>query len=229
MSVKFSIARISLDGEHFEILVKPDLALQYKQGKNIGVTQILAIEEIYTDANKGTRPSSENVLKCFGTEDPIKISTKILKDGDLQLTTEQRRKMVEDKRKQIISFISRNCIDPRTGTPHPPLRIEQALSKVRAPLDPFKSVEEQSKNIIDQLKIIIPIRMEKVKVAIKIEPQYAPKAYSIVKSFVTITREEWQKDGAYVGVLEMPAGVYGTFIDKVGKVTKGTIQSKILK
>jgi ribosome maturation protein Sdo1 len=31
-----------------------------------------------------------------------------------------------------------------------------------------------------------------------------------------------------VAVVEMPAGMYGGFIDRVGKVTQGTIQTKVL-
>jgi ribosome maturation protein SDO1 len=59
--------------------------------------------------------------KAFGTTDPLKIADLILKKGTLQLTTDQRRKMVEDKKRQIIDFISRQAVDPKTNLPHPPL------------------------------------------------------------------------------------------------------------
>jgi len=60
------------------------------------------------------------IAQSFGTTDTLKIADIILKKGVLQLTTEQRRKMVEDKRKQIIDFISRQAVDPKTNLPHPP-------------------------------------------------------------------------------------------------------------
>ena len=129
MSEKFTTARISKSGEKFEILVKPEPALEYKMGKQLGISQLLAIDEIYSDAGKGTRASAEKLEKAFGSTDPLKIAEEIMKHGELQLTTDQRRQLVEDKRRQIVAFISRNCIDPRTGTPHPPIRIEQALRK----------------------------------------------------------------------------------------------------
>ncbi|MGF3522581.1 MAG: ribosome assembly factor SBDS, partial [Candidatus Bathyarchaeia archaeon] len=99
---KFTIARFTRDSEHFEILVKPQKALDYRNGKIAGVTEVLVAETIYSDANKGTRAAEENLRKAFGTTDALKIADVILKKGQLQLTTEQRRKMVEDKRKQII-------------------------------------------------------------------------------------------------------------------------------
>lgn len=229
MSSKFTTARITVGGEHFEILVKPDLALDYKMGKDIAVSQIVAIEEIYSDANKGTRASTDKLQKNFGTIESIKVAEEIIKRGELQLTTEQRRQLVEDKRKQIISFVSRNCLDPRSGAPHPPLRIEQAMSQVRISIDPFKSVEEQSKSVIELLRPIIPIKMEQMRVAVKIPAEYAPRAYGALKNFGVITKESWQSDGSWVGMLEMPAGLYGPFIEKLGKLTQGTIQSKVIK
>jgi ribosome maturation protein SDO1 len=229
MSSKFTTARMTVGSDHFEILVKPNLALDYKLGKTVAVSQILAIDEIYADASKGTRASVEKLQRLFGTTDPVKVAEEIMRRGELQLTTEQRRQLVEEKRKSIIAFISRNCIDPRTGAPHPPLRIEQALGQIRLSIDPFKSAEEQSKDIIDMLRPLIPIKMEQMRVTVKISAEYAAKAYGAVKSYGVISREEWQSDGSWAGTLEMPAGLYGPFIEKLGKLTQGTIQSKLLK
>ncbi|MEM4250871.1 MAG: ribosome assembly factor SBDS [Candidatus Bathyarchaeia archaeon] len=229
MSSRYTTARLTVGGEHFEILVKPDLALEYKTGKPIPITQMIAIEEIYSDASKGTRASAEKLQKSFGTTEPVKVAEEIMKRGELQLTTEQRRQLVEEKRKKIISFISRNCIDPRTGAPHPPLRIEQALSQVRITIDPFKSAEEQSKDVIEMLRPLLPIKMEQMRVAAKSPAEYAPRAYGALKSFGVISREEWQSDGSWVGTMEMPAGLYGPFIERMGRLTQGSIQSKVLR
>jgi len=229
MSSKYTTARITVGGEHFEILVKPNLALEYKTGKPVPITQMLAIEEIYSDASKGTRASVEKLQKNFGTTEPVKVAEEIMKRGELQLTTEQRRQLVEEKRKHIVSFISRNCIDPRTGAPHPPLRIEQALSQIRVTIDPFKSAEEQSKEVIEMLRPLLPIKMEQMRVAVKIPAEYAARAYGALKGFGAISREEWQSDGSWVGTMEMPAGLYGPFIERLGKLTQGTIQSKVLR
>jgi ribosome maturation protein SDO1 len=229
MSEKFTTARITKTGEKFEILVKPDPALDYKMGKALGLSQILVIDEIYSDAGKGTRASAEKLERAFGTVDAAKIAEEIMKHGELQLTTDQRRQLVEDKRKQVIAFISRNCIDPRSGTPHPPIRIEQALNQVKYSIDPFKNADEQAKDVIEELRAIIPIKMEQMRVAVKVLAEFAAKSYGAIKNYGTITREEWQADGALVAVVEMPAGLYGPFVERLGKITQGTIQTKVLK
>jgi ribosome maturation protein SDO1 len=229
MSDKYTTARITKSGEKFEILVKPEPALDYKMGKPTPISQMLVIDEIYADASKGTHASDEKLQKAFGTTDPLLVAEDIMKHGELQLTTEQRRQLVDDKRKQIVAFVSRNCIDPRTGTPHPPLRIEQAFNQIRLVVDPFKPAEEQAKAVIDELRTLIPIKIDKMKVAVKVFPEHAAKAYGSIKGFGTITKEEWQKDGSLVALVEMPAGLYGSFIDRLGKLTQGTVQTKVLK
>lgn len=229
MSEKFTTARISKSGEKFEVLVKPDPALEYKMGKQLSVSQLLVIDEIYSDAGKGTRASAEKLQKAFGTEDPLTVAEEIMKHGELQLTTDQRRQLVEDKRKQIIAFVARNCIDTRTNTPHPPIRIEQAMGQIKYSIDPFKNADEQAKAVIEELRALLPIKMEQMRVAVKILAEYAAKGYGAVKGYGTISREEWQADGALVAVVEMPAGLYGPFVERLGKITQGTIQTKILK
>jgi len=229
MSERYTIARITYEGEHFEILTKPEPALAYRLGKTIPISQVLAAETIFTDAGKGSKASEEKLQEIFGTTDPMKIAEVILKKGTLQLTTDQRKQLVEDKRRQIISFISRECIDPKTNLPHPPLRIEQAMKQIHFSIEPSKSVEEQAKDIIKLLRPIIPLKMEKITVEVHLPPEHASKVYGTVKGFGTLKRDQWQADGSWSATVEMSAGSYGPFLDKLGKMTRGNIEAKLVK
>ncbi len=229
MSERYTIARITHDGEHFEILTKPEPALSYRLGKTIPISQVLAAEIIFTDAGKGTKASEEKLQEVFRTTDPLKIAEVILKKGTLQLTTEQRKQLVEDKRKQIVSFISRECVDPKTNLPHPPLRIEQAMKQIHYSIDTSRGVEEQAKEIIKLLLPIIPLKMEKISVAIRIPPEHASKVYGTVKGFGTIKRDQWMADGSWSAIVEISAGLYGPFLDKLGKMTRGNLETKMVK
>jgi ribosome maturation protein SDO1 len=229
MSERYTIARITHDGDHFEILTKPESALDYKLGKTVPISQVLATETIFIDAGKGTKASEEKLQEIFGTTDSIKIAEVILKKGTLQLTTDQRKQLVEDKRRQIISFISRECIDPKTNLPHPPLRIEQALKQIHFSIDPSKGVDEQAKDIIKLLRPIIPLKMEKITVEVHVPAEHASKVYGTVKGFGTIKRDQWRADGSWSATVEMSAGSYGPFLDKLGKMTRGNIEAKLVK
>lgn len=228
MSDKYTVARITKDNEHFEVLVKPQKALDYRMGKITAITEVLVTETIFSDANKGTKVSEESLRKAFGTTETLKIAEIILKKGTLQLTTEQRKKMIEDKKRQIIDFISRQCVDPKTNLPHPPSRIENAMEHIHYPIDPFKPVEEQAREIIKLLRQILPLKMEQVSVGVRIPAEYSAKAYGTIKGFGTIKKEEWRADGSWYGILEMPAGLYGPFLEKLGEITKGNGEAKII-
>src|SRR3972149_1754336 len=228
MSDKYTVARLTKDNEHFEILGKPEKALDYRTGKIARITEVLAVETVFSDANKGTKVSEEQMRKAFETTDSLKIAEVILKKGTLQLTTEQRRKMIEDKRKQIVDFISRQAVDPKTTLPPPPLRIENAMEQIRYPIDPYKPVEEQARDIVKLLRPILPLKIEQISIGVTIPTEYSARAYGAVKTFGTIKREEWRSNGSWYGVLEMPAGSYASFLNKLGEVTKGSGEAKIV-
>jgi ribosome maturation protein SDO1 len=228
MSERYTVARITRGGEHFEILVKPQPALNYTMGQPTSLSEVLVTDMIFTDANKGTKAGEDKLKTAFQTTDARTIAEIILKKGTLQLTTDQRRQLTAEKRKQIIAFIARQAVDPRTNLPHPPLRIEQAMEQVHYPIDPFKEVEEQAKDIIKLLRPVLPLKIEQIQVQVRIPPEHAARVYGSVKGYGTIKREEWRADGSWFSIIEMPAGLYGPFLDKLGELTKGNAEAKKL-
>ncbi len=223
-----TVVRFSFEGEKFEILVKPDQALDYKLGKKKDISSVLVSDEIYTDSGKGTRASTEKLLKAFKTEDSIIIAEKILQKGELNLTTDQRRKMVEEKRKRIVESIAKTYVDPRSHLPHPPLRIEQAMKDARISIDPQKNVDEQIKGIVENLRSIIPLKSENLTLEIIIPAQFASQSYSVLKSTGTLKKEEWQNNGSLKAILEIPAAARPKVIDRLGSITKGTATVEVI-
>lgn len=216
------IARLKSHGERFEILVDPKIV-----SEKLPLEEALAAMFIYTDAGAGDKASQENLQKVFGTTNVLTIAKTILEKGEIQLTTEQRKKMTEEKKKKIIQLISRTAVDPRTRLPHPPHRIESALEQARIHVDLFKDTEEQVADIIKELRPLLPLRVETKKIAVKIPALYAGKYYH-VKEFGKVVKEEWQKDGSYIAVLEVPGGMEEEFYQKVNALTKGEAETKLL-
>jgi ribosome maturation protein SDO1 len=224
VEARTSTVRLTINGDKFEILVKPDPALEYKTGKRTDFSSLLVSDEIYSDANKGSRASGEKLTKYFKTKDTGEIAKQILTRGELALTTDQRRRMVEEKKKQIVQFISRNFVDPKTHLPHPPIRIESAINEVRIIIDPFKRAEDQAKQVIEALRKILPLRSEVAVLTITIPPQFASQSYSVLKGTGNFKNEQWLSDGSLKAIVEVNAGAKGTLLDRIGSVTKGSAQ-----
>lgn len=224
VDTKVTTVRLTVEGNKFEILVKPDAALEYKLGKRTDLSGVLVSDEIYSDANKGSRAASEKLVKYFKTTDYMQIATQILSKGDLSITTEQRRKMVEDKKKQIIQYISKNFVDPKTHIPHPVMRIESALGEVRLIIDPFKPAEDQAKNVVDALRRILPLKSEILLLTVTIPSQFSTQSYNLLKTAGTFKGDQWLADGSLRIILEINAGMKSSLLDRIGSISKGTAQ-----
>ena len=223
------IARLKKGEEHFEILVDPYAAADLIDGKEIDIIQNMAIDAVFEDSKKGKHASEESLKKSFETTDIAEIARQIIIKGDIQLTTEQRRKMQRNKKNRIVETISRNAMDPKTKAPHPRQRIELAMDELGIHVDPFKPVSEQVKTIIEQLRPIIPISMEHIRISVKISADHIGKAYGVARNYGALEREDWQSDGSWVGIIRIPAGMQNDFYDKMNDVTKGNVSTKILK
>jgi ribosome maturation protein SDO1 len=225
---KSVVARLESFGERFEILVDPDGAALVRQGQIIDIEDVVAALNIFSNSSRGTRASDEALGKVFHTTDFATVAKRIIEKGEIHLTAEQRKHMVDEKRRQVITFISRNAVNPQTGHPHPPQRIEMAMEEARVNIDPFKHLDEQVKETVKALRPILPIRFEELRLAIKIPPDFAAKAYGDIAAASTMEKDEWQKDGSWVCVVRIPAGIQSEFYDLINKVSKGEGQVKIL-
>ena len=229
MTDKVTIVRYTFSGDKFELLVKPDPAFDYKIGKITEISKVLVSEEIYTDSSKGTRVPNEKLEQVFKTNDQTKIAEIIMKKGELNLTTEQRKRMISEKRKQLVTFIAKTYVDPRSHLPHPPLRIEQAIEDGRISIDPFKNINDQVKDIVEKLRPIIPLKSENLVLEILVPAQFVAQSYTVLKSTGTLKKEDWQSNGSLKAILEIPAAARPNVIDRLGSITKGTATIEVVK
>ncbi|MED6305423.1 MAG: SBDS family ribosome assembly factor [Candidatus Thermoplasmatota archaeon] len=54
------------------------------------------------------------------------------------------------------------------------------------------------------------------------------KCYGQLSGIGKIMNEEYQKDGSWIGIMEMSATSYNRLEDVLGPVTKGTAETKII-
>jgi ribosome maturation protein SDO1 len=227
------VARLEKGGVHMEILVDPEIALAFREHKGdmkLDFDDLLAVEGIFVGpARDGEKASDEEMMKTFGTKDVPDAVKQILLKGDLQLTTDQRRRMLERKKRLIIQYIAQNAINPQTKTPHPAARIENAIEEARIHLDPFKSVEAQVQDVLKAIRPLIPIRIETVQVAVKLPATHAGKAAHIMHGWGEVKSQAWQSDGSWIGVIEIPGGMQTEFYDELNKRTHGEAETRVLK
>ncbi len=223
------IARLETHGSRFEVLVDPQAVQDLKDGKSVDLTDKLALEQVFKDAKKGDKISEEHLEKTFHTRNLAEIAKQIVLKGEVQVTTEQRHQLQEAKLRQIVATIARNAMNPQTGAPHPPARIEAAMTEAKYHVDPFKSVDSQVQEVLAKLRPLLPIRLDVVKVRIRLPAQHYPRVIGEVKGLGRLLEEQWLGDGSWSGTVEIPAGVQTELYEKLSARTKGTAETALVK
>ncbi len=226
---KAVIARLIKGKKHFEILVDCENAIAFRHGRLQDVTKALATKNIFSSVRGATHAPESDLKIVFGTIDPKKIAEAIIRHGEIQLTTEHKQKLREQKKKQLITLIQRNAINPQTNTPHPPTRIANAIEQSRISVDEFKSAEEQLPAVIKKLRVILPIKFETRILEIMIPAQHATQSFHILKGYGKLMKEQWNNRGSLIAQLELPAGLQEELENQLNKLTRGNVAIEIIK
>lgn len=212
-------ARIKIKNKNFEILVDLDKALEMKKGGNATPQEVLAINFVFSDSKKGLKVSDKDLEDAFGTTDINEIVQRIVKNGEVLLPAEYRKQEQDSRKKQIVEFILKNAVDPSTGRPHTQTRIEESISSAGINIDK-RSVEEQIPRIIEELRKVIPIRIENKKLRVTIPSSYTGRVYGMIQGFKE--KEEWLGNGDLSCIINLPVGLQMEFYDKLNSITHGS-------
>ncbi|MCI4356770.1 MAG: ribosome assembly factor SBDS [Thermoplasmata archaeon] len=223
------VARWEKAGSRFEVLVDPEAVQAIRDGRPVNLADKLALDQVFKDAKKGDKISLEHLEKTFHTRDIVEIARQIIQNGEVQVTTDQRHQLQALKHRQIVTMIARNAMNPQTGAPHPPARIEAAMNEARVHVDPFRSADQQVNEILAKLRPLLPIRLDTVRVRMKVPAQYYPRVIGELKGLGKLSEEQWLGDGAWSAVLEIPAGVQTELYEKLSARTKGAAETALVK
>lgn len=218
-------ARIRKEGKHFEIRVNMDAALAFKKGQG-SAGNFLESDVIFTDAKKGERASSADLENAFGTSNPYEVAEKIVKNGDIEVTQEHRSAEQEAKIKQVVDFLVRNAIDPRSGNPYTPDRIKSAIDEAHINIKNVP-VENQISEILEKISSMIPIKVETKKIKITIPAMHTGRAYGVIAQGKE--SENWLNNGDLEVIIKIPAGTVLDFYDKLNSVTHGSALTEEIK
>ena len=218
-------AKLTIKGKNYETLVDLDKALKFRRGEGSSIG-IMVLDEIFHDSKKGLHVSEKDLKEAFGTSDLQKAVEKIVKQGEINVPKEHKDKEREDKKKKIIDFFARNAIDPRTETPHTAERISSALDEAGINID-NKPVEQQISKIIEEIKKVLPIKIQTKKLKLRIPAEHTGRAYGLVNEYKE--SENWLGNGELEVVINLPVGLQDDFYDKLNSFTHGSAISQEIK
>jgi ribosome maturation protein SDO1 len=214
---KTTSARINTRRGKFEVIVVEDAALSFRNGKSPWKNEIMPIDQIFKDYKKGLRASANELKEVFGTTNPYEIGKRIVAEGELLLSVETLRRLIDERRKQIASLVSKVSLDPSSGMPIPQLRIEQAMAQVPISIEPFKDAEEQLKRVLSAIRPILPLKVKESIMEVQFAPRDVQAGLKALEELGEIRKRVDGKDGEVTVSLAVPELLRSRIAERLSK------------
>ena len=221
--------RYSSHGKRFEIIVDPEKAWLYKQGETIALEEIVEGYTVFENLSKGLKADLNSLTEIFGSNDEREIIMAVLDKGDLQITQEQRNRFLKEKREEIIAYLMKHAVNPKTKSPHPASRIEKAMDEAGVRIERKEPTPEQARRILKDIQSIIPIQIESAKIEFVIPAADTGKMYGFVQSSGDVVKENWGKDGTLSMIIQVPAGMVAELLESTSDRSKGRVQATVIE
>ncbi len=218
------IAKLKSKGKKFEILVDFNKAMDFKKSGKGFIQDILIFDVIFSDYKKGLKFKNSDLEEVFGTSDVYKVAQEIIKKGEIAVPIEVKKEERKNKMKQLVDYLARICVDPKTMKPHPPERIKSAIEQLAFHPKDNEDLDSQARSALKLIQKILPIKLETKKIELKIPAAFAARSYGLLKD--SLIKEEWLSDGSFLCVIEKPAASLMDFFDKLNAITHGSALTK---
>merc|ERR1712130_181694 len=207
---------------NFEVMVKPGTVKKYREGK-LDLSSTIETNVIFKNQSKGDRANVAELASVFETEDNLECLKQILERGELQLTAAERKEMVDKKRSEIVNYVHKYYVDPKTKLPHPTARIERAIEELKFRISGEQSGERQAQELVKKLPNVLPIKKCEIVGYLKVPHKHMGSIGGAISKYVTVVNEKWDGEGCSMEVSLVP-GDYDQFLTELNNITKGEFQ-----
>lgn len=160
-----AVVRMNKGGKRFEIACYRNKVVDYRQGLEQDLSEVLQTDRVFTNVSKGEFAKAKDLQKIFGTKDEEAIAKLILQKGQtMQVSDKERSQQLEKTTAQIAEWISKNCTHPQTDRPYTILQIKHAMKHQAAfSVHPTKPLKRQYLDCVKLLQQVMPIQRAKME------------------------------------------------------------------
>ncbi|WWC73376.1 SBDS family rRNA metabolism protein [Kwoniella pini CBS 10737] len=220
-----SIVRMKKGGKRFEIACYQNKVSEFRSGVETDLSEILQIEQIFTNVPKGQVAKRDDWTKCFQTDDMNKVIEEILRKGELQINNLERTHQLSSLSREIATLVSEMTVDPNTNRKHTVGMIEKTMSEIGFSVKADKPAKAQALELIKKLTSeesegTLPIRRSRLRIRISMPGKDAKR----VKENILKEVEEVEEDDMgmeWEAIVQINPGSFRTITDLVNNETKG--------
>jgi ribosome maturation protein SDO1 len=179
-----AVVRMNRHGLRFEVACYKNKILNYRQGIETDLSEVLQIDRVFTNVSKGLLAPSKDLLKAFDTDDQEQVCRIILGKGQVQVSDMERNATLENTAREVANMVATKCVHPVSNRPYTTNQIRDAMKKSEFSVQPTRSVKQQFLDCVKaiQEKGVLPIRRAKMELAIIMpDPSIGGQLVSILK------------------------------------------------
>ncbi|WVF68851.1 SBDS family rRNA metabolism protein [Kwoniella sp. CBS 6097] len=218
-----SIVRMKKGGKRFEIACYQNKVSEFRSGVETDLSEVLQIEQVFTNVPKGLVAKKDDWAKCFATDDMAKVIEEILRKGELQINNLERSHQLSSLNREIATMVSEMTVDPTTNRKHTVGMIEKTMSDLGFSVRADRPAKAQALDLIKKLSdddSKLPVRRVRMRVRITMPGKDAKR----IKDKVLAETEEVEEDdmGAeWEAIVQINPGAFRTITDLVNNETRG--------
>lgn len=152
-----AVVRMAKGGKRFEIACYRNKVVNYRQGIETDLSEVLQTERVFSNVSKGEFAKSQDLHSIFGTTDESSIISLILNKGDLQIGDLERTQQYESMARDISTWISEHCIHPVSQRPYTIPQIRQAMKAAEYTIHPTRSMKRQYLDCFKKVQSVLSI------------------------------------------------------------------------
>lgn len=115
-----AVVRFGKKGKRLEIACYKNKVVAFRGGLECSLAEVLQIERVFSNVSRGQYASLEEIQELLGEEfDEAKAVLFILKNGELQVGSQERCEENEELLKEICTIITEKCVHRETRRPLP--------------------------------------------------------------------------------------------------------------
>ncbi|KAJ1932007.1 hypothetical protein EC988_009599, partial [Linderina pennispora] len=122
-----SVVRLRKGGKRFEVACYKNKVSEWRNGVEKDIDEVLQIHQVYMNVSKGQVAKTEELKKCFKTEDVDEVIREILQKGEQQVSDKERHHQLDNMLRDIATIVAEKCINPTTQRPYTVTMIEKAM------------------------------------------------------------------------------------------------------
>ena len=161
--------RYKINNRQFQIACYRNKALNWRNGLEEDLAEVLQIEEIYENASHGTIAKKADLNKFFANKTKREIIEIILERGQLQVSDKEREAQLANILADVVKIIVEKCVHPVSKRRFTTENIKLAIKEIHFPLKLDQPAKKQALDCIKLLQKRYKISRGQMKVRITFE------------------------------------------------------------